>query len=486
MPLLHGLPRKLRLSLTLVALAITAATALGAGATTAHAARSMSIGIADDRVLLKGTDAQAASAVDAWSKLGIDVVRIHAVWGMIAPGLHSQKMPAGFDPRNPNDPRYNFAHLDRAINLVTSRGMKVLLNVTGYGPVWASQQPSRRDIRWKPDPAKFAAFATAIARRFGSRVDEYLIWNEPNMPLWLKPQSTCSRGHCTPYAPHLYRNIVLKSGPAIRAADPGARIIAGALAPRGQTIRSAESKYRPLAFMRAMGCVTTRYKRDRSGPCRGFTAPVVDGFAYHPNGITIAPTTPSPNPDDAQMSDLGRFIRALDKVTRAGGLKPRTGKRLGVWLDEFDYQTNPPDPYAGVSLAKQNWWLQQGAATAWANSRVRNLTQYVWEDEPYKKGQGGNQGGLRFTNGKAKPSLAGFRAPFVPTRRSSSTVRAWGQVRPGGRTTVQLQRKSGKTWKTIATTGTDAYGGFRKDVRVRGRATLRFRWPGGTSNARTV
>jgi hypothetical protein len=479
---LHRLSLNLRLSLTLAVLAI----GLGAGATSAHAARSMSIGIADDRVLIKGSDAQASSAVRAWSDLGIDVVRIHAVWGTMAPQLQAKKMPAGFDPRDPNSPMYNFSRLDRAIDLVTSHGMGVLLNVTGYGPVWGSQQPSKRDIRWKPDPAKFAAFTTAVARRYGSRVNDYIIWNEPNMPLWLKPQSTCSGGHCTPYAPHLYRNIVLKSGSAIRAADPGAKIIVGALAPRGQTIRNSMSKYRPLAFMRAMGCVTAKYRRDRKGPCRGFTAPVVDGFAHHPNGITISPTTPSPNPDDAQMSDLGRFIRALDKVTRAGGLKPRSGKRLGVWLDEFDYQTRPPDPYAGVSLSKQNSWLQQGAAMAWANSRVRNLTQYVWEDEPYKKGQGGNQGGLRFINGKAKPSLAGFRAPLVPTRRSGSTVRLWGQVRPGGRTTVDLQRKTGGKWKSIARVKTDAHGGFRRDVRARGKATFRFRWPGGASNARSV
>lgn len=479
---LQRIPLTLRLSLVLLALAI----GLGAGATSAQAARSMTIGIADDRVLLKGSDAHATRAVDHWAKLGIDVVRVHAVWGAIAPEMRSKTMPAGFDPRDPNSPRYNLGALDRAIHLVTSRGMKVMLNITGYGPVWGSSEPSKRNIRWKPDPGRFAAFATALARRYGSNVDQYIIWNEPNQPLWLMPQNTCKRGRCTPFAPHLYRRIVLKSGAAIRSADPGARILVGALAPRGQNIRASNSKIRPLAFLRAMGCVNDRYRRVRSGECRGFSAPVVDGLAYHPNGITMSPTTRSPHPDDAQMADLPRLVRALDRVTRARGLKPRTGKRLGLWFDEFDYQTNPPDPYAGVSLKRQNLWLQQGAAMAWAHSRVRNLTQYVWEDEPYRKGQGGNQGGLRFINGKAKPSYAGFRAPFVPTRRSGSTVRTWGQVRPGGRTTVQLQRKSGRKWKTIATVKTDAHGGFRRDVRVRGKATLRYRWSGGTSDARTV
>lgn len=472
----------LRLSLTVLTLAIGVA----AAASPAHASPSMAIGIADDRVLLQGTDAQATAAVDAWKTLGVDVVRVHAVWGTIAPGLFAKNQPAGFDPRDPNSPQYNFWRLDRAMNLVTSRGMRVLLDVTGYGPVWGSSEPSKNNVRWKPDPARFAAFATAVAKRYGNRVDEYMIWNEPNQPLWLMPQNVCSRGRCTPYAPHLYRQLVLKAGPAIRAADPGAKIIVGVLAPRGQSLTSASSKIRPLQFLREMGCVDSRYRKVRTGYCRGFSAPVVDGFAYHPNGINLGPTVPSRNPDDAQISDLGRLVRTLDGVTRGGGLRSRSGGKLGLWFDEYDYQTNPPDPYAGVSLNNQNAWLQQGASIAWASSRVRNFTQYVWEDEPYIKGGGGNQGGLRFFNGKAKPSLDGFRAPFVPTRRNSSTVRLWGQVRPGTSTTVTLQRKSGSRWNTIATLTTDAYGGFSRDVKVRGAATFRYLWPGGASNARSV
>jgi hypothetical protein len=471
----------LRLCLTLITLAIAFA-----AAAPAHAARSMDIGIADDRVLLKGTDAEATAAVEQWQKLGIDTVRIHAVWGTIAPDNKAKKMPAGFDPRDPNDLHYNFGPLDRAIHLVTSRGMKVLLVPTGYGPVWGSSEPGKGKGQWKPDPAKFTAFATALARRFGDRVDQYIIWNEPNQPLWLQPQAVCKGKRCTTFAPHLYRRIVLKAGPAIRSADPGAKIIVGALAPRGQNVTKTNSKIRPLQFMRDMGCVNSRYKRVRSGDCRGFSAPVVDGFAYHPNGITLGPTVKSRHPDDAQIADLGRLVHALDGVTKAGGLKPRTGKRLNFWFDEYDYQTSPPDPFAGVKLSTQNAWLQQAASMAWASSRVTNLTQYVWEDEPYRKGGAGNQGGLRFINGKAKPSLAGFRAPFVPTRRNRTTVRLWGQVRPGGRTTVTLQRKSGGRWKTIAKMGTDAWGGFRRDVRIRGKQTFRYTWPGGTSNARSV
>src|SRR3712207_7152523 len=43
----------------------------------------------------------------------------------------------------------------------------------------------------------FARFAGAVARRYGSRVDRYLMWNEPNQPGWLRPQAECRGRRCT-------------------------------------------------------------------------------------------------------------------------------------------------------------------------------------------------------------------------------------------------------------------------------------------------
>ncbi|HSD81452.1 MAG TPA: cellulase family glycosylhydrolase, partial [Solirubrobacteraceae bacterium] len=459
----HAL-RPARLALALAALALVLA---AAAAAPAHAARSMDIGIADDRVLLDGSDAAATAAVEAWSGLGVDVVRIHALWGRIAPRLRQTRMPAGFDPRDPESPQYNWSRLDRAIGLVRAHGMRVLLTVTGYGPWWGSSVPLHRDIRYKPDPGRFAAFATAVARRYGDRVDDYIVWNEPNQRTWLRPQWTCRRGRCTPASPHLYRRILLQAIPAIRAADPGARIIVGSLAPRGSTPHRADDQMRPMPFLRALGCVDARYRRYRGGSCRGFSAPVADGFAIHAHGLKASPTTPSPNPDNVQIADLPRLEHALDAVTRARGLRKRGGGRFGLWIDEYGYQTNPPDRYLGVRPAIQAAWLQLGAYKAWHDPRVRNLTQYVWRDEPLSR-LNTWQSGLRYASGRAKPALAGFRAPFWPVRRSLSTVALWGQVRPGGATTVRLERRVGRTWRQVGSARTDARGAFQRTIRARG------------------
>ena len=35
-------------------------------------------------------------------------------------------------------------------------------------------------------------FAGEVAARYGDRVDRYILWNEPNLGGWLRPQASCS------------------------------------------------------------------------------------------------------------------------------------------------------------------------------------------------------------------------------------------------------------------------------------------------------
>src|SRR5215207_2886779 len=146
------------------------------------------VGIADDRIMLNG-GAEADKAIAEWKKLGIEDVRILAYWNLIAPGSGDKKAPAGFDSDNPNEPRYQWYYVEQAVNRVRAAGMTVTLNVTGPGPLWSSSKPSKRMRQYKPKPSSYAAFVEAAAKRFGSRVDRYVLWNEPNLNKWLAPQS---------------------------------------------------------------------------------------------------------------------------------------------------------------------------------------------------------------------------------------------------------------------------------------------------------
>jgi hypothetical protein len=305
-------------------------------------------------------------------------------------------------------------------------------------------------------------------------VDRYVLWNEPNLATWLAPQASCSRRRCTPVSPHLYRGLVRAARPAVRAVDPGASVLIGALAPRGGDLRRASSTLRPLAFVRAMGCRDARFRRMRGGACRGFRAAVGDGFAIHPYGLLSPPDRPLRHPDDVNLGELDDLASVLDRLSRLRALRASRG-RFGIYVDEYGYQTRPPDRIAGVRPGVQDRWLQRAAYLAWRNPRVRLLTQYLWRDEPRSSNGsfGGWQSGLRFAGGRAKPSLAHFDTPFVV---DVDRGRLWGQVRPGGATSVVVQRRlrRGSPWRPFARAQTDARGYWSLSRRLTRGASYRF------------
>ena len=90
----------------------------------------------------------------------------------------------------------------------------------------------------------------------------------------------------------------------------------------------------------------------------------------------------------------------------------------------------------------------------------------MWEDEPDNAVGGGWQSGVRYLSGKKKPAFAVFPNPFWAERAKRGVARLWGQHRPRRRRpTVTIERKSGSSWKTVATVKTDGRGAFRRDVR---------------------
>ena len=316
-------------------------------AASAHA-RAGEIGIADDRVLMPGGPL-ADRAVAEWSAMGVDTVRIFALWSRIAPATK----PPGFDADDPDEPYYQWFYLDNAVDRVRAAGMSVTLTITGPGPLWSSSSPRRRRPAYKPRPRAYAAFAEAVARRYADRVDRYILWNEPNISAWLAPQARCSRRRCTPVSPHLYRALVRAAYPAIADHDPVAQIVIGALSPRGQRLRNANTVMRPLLFLRRLGCRTDRYRRMRTGPSRRFKAAKGDGFAIHPYSGRSAPERPHPNPDDVGLAQISGLTATLDRLQRARALRPTT-RRFGIYIDEYGYQTRPPDRIAVIRPRRQD------------------------------------------------------------------------------------------------------------------------------------
>ena len=466
----------LRATVALARLAALAAVALCVMVPAAWAAPGATTGMEDERLLFESPES-AADAINAWTGLGVDTVRMHARWGEIAPSV---RMP-GFSPTDPDDPAYEWEKLDTAVDLVRAAGMEILLTVSGPGPGWTSRDRVRREGRWRPDPAKFAEFVRAVARRYQGRIDSYLIWNEPNQPGWLSPQWTCtSRTRCTMTAPHLYRGLVRAATPVIRAVDPGAKVLIGELAPISGRRPAQSTAIGPIPFLRAMGCVDERYRVQRRGACAGFKPAEGDGLGHHPHPVQRAPDEVNPKPDEAQLGDLDRLTGVLDRLTRAKRLLSTTPK-MDLWLTEFGYQTSPPDHAIGIPLATHASYIQQAAYIAWRNPRVRNLTHYQWEDESVvTRGEGiraysGWQSGLKHIDGRPKPALAVFPDPLVVDPKRGVL---WGQVRPGTSHAVRIERTSrGATAaQAFRTLETDRFGVFTVDINPSDGAQYRFNY----------
>jgi hypothetical protein len=450
----------------------------------ALASRDLEVGMEDERLLLS-QPGQAPAAVAAMAGAGVDVVRIHARWIDVSPGQNARHRPRGFDPGNERSRRYNWATLDQAVNLVRGAGMRVMLSVTGPGPLWTSRNPRLHNPRYKPDPALFGKFARAVATRYRDRVDRYMIWNEPNIPGWLEPQQTCvARRVCSPASPHLYRGLVRAARPAIERADPGAQVLLGELAPRGRPGISTLTPVSPLPFLRGLACVDRRYKPVRSGPCRHFRPASADAFGYHPHGVELGPENPNPDRDQAQIGDLPRLFSVLDRLTRSGRIGA-PDRRFDVYLTEFGYQTAPPDRDVGISLSRQSRYLQQAAYLAWRLPRVRNLTQYQWRDEAGayvggSKSYSGWQSGLRYVNDRPKPAFRSWTTPFVIDHpRGRTRARFWGQIRPGSgvRTVTVLRLRPGeRVFRPVLVTLTDTRGYWSHILPVERRAKYRFAW----------
>ena len=446
---------------------------------TAAAAPNAAVSIMDDQLLLNEQDPAVMDRhMRRFRGLGVDRLRVSAFWDQIAPGPGRRRKP-NFDAASPTDPKYHFANLDRVVQSAVAHGLKVMISITTPAPRWATGDPARDDRQWKPKPGEFALFSRAIASRYGSQADQFAILNEPNQPGWLQPQ-TDRRG---PYAPHHYRRLVNAAFPSIRAASPRDMILVGELAASGSANRGPNSGIRPLAFLRGFGCVSRSFRKLRSGRCKRFRAPRADAIGHHPYQFFMAPTRRSRHRDDAAIGEGRRLLRLIDHLVRRGRLVSARGGKLDVHYTEFGYQTDPPDPFAGVPLKRQDRWLQEAARVAWATPRVRTFSQFRLTDGPIHPGGGFDayrefQTGLMFRDMRKKPSYDSFRSPFVVKKRGGR-LRFWGQVRPGGRHDVTLERKSGGVWKPVFATRTTQRGYWQRKARRRA-GTYRYRWGAGS------
>ena len=168
----------------------------------------------------------------------------------------------------------------------------------------------------------------------------------------------------------------------------GERVACGGTAPRGNNNPStSRPSVSPLAFLRAAKLAGLK---------------TFDAWAHHPYyaGPSDTPTTKPVTAKGAPATavTLGNLSDLIREVTRLYGNKR-------IWITEYGYQTNPPDPIFGVSWKKQAAYLTQAFGIARKNPRIDMMLWFLLKDEPNLSGW---QSGLITYSGVKKPSFAAF------------------------------------------------------------------------------
>src|SRR2546423_13798580 len=130
---------------------------------------------------------------------------------------------------------------------------------------------------------------------------------------------------------------------------------------------------------------------------------------FPPNPACPTPAVPRKR-DITNMLVIRRLGSALDRAARAG----RITRGLPIYNTEFGYQTNPPDPFVSTSPARQAEILNQMEQYSYRYSRLKSYSQYLLFDDVARSGSSalhwaGFQTGLRFSNGRDKPSLVAHK-----------------------------------------------------------------------------
>ena len=189
-----------------------------------------------------------------------------------------------------------------------------------YSIFWPPKSPEQIEA--------FSNYAKWMANHFRGRAQYYEIWNEPNIDYWNPAPSPEEYGR-------LFKAVV----PAIRAADPMAKIVFGALA-------SADRNFAKQS-LDACACADT-----------------IDVFAYHtyPNyGHNLNPEAM----DDKQHAN--QSPKALRDMIRS---YPKVRKDLVFWNDEF----NSIPSWEGSDESVQVKYIPRGLI----GDRATGVRTFVW------------------------------------------------------------------------------------------------------------
>jgi hypothetical protein len=356
--------------------------------------RTLVVGVVDD-ALAQQSRSFAQAQVDISHSAGFDAAIVSATW------KRGQRRP----PRS----------LVHALGNVAAAAKKD--NMRLFVVVWHGL--ARETPRTPSERADFAEFCAALVKTLPT-VRDVIVGNEPNLNTFWAPQFGAGGRDVAAVG---YLDLLARSYDAIKAADPGVRVLGGTLAPRGAD-RPGGSRptQSPTAFIRDLGSAYRASGRKR---------PLMDAFAFHPymQASRVPPTASHPTNTSITVADYPKLVALLEEAFK-GTAQPSA--RLPIYYTEFGVQTNVPrtklrsysDPgFAGrsdsVGFGLQAAYYRSALALAYCQPTVRGIFIFHTFDEADFAGW---QSGLYFADGTPKPSLPAFKRAVADLRNGELTT----------------------------------------------------------------
>ena len=379
-----------RVALVFVLSLAAAGVAVSASSTAPNAPKQSAaggpmVGFYDDEQVFGRTD----WAFTQLKSLRAGIVRITLDWSSIA-----KRRPA--DAADPADPAYQWSAIDNVVTEAAQNKMRIVAAIYGT-PRWAGRYKNRLPRRI----TDLRLFAFAAATRYSGTfqidlaqgepqrtlpaVRHWLAWNEPNNPVFLRPQWKRIRGAWRPQSPFDYAKICSAVWAGVHSTGlANEKVGCGVTGPRGNDApASSRASTSPLVFLTWLR---------RAGLKR------FDAYAHHPyyGSKLEKPTTVPKSKKAVTLGNIGVLLRQLKRLYGS--------KRL--WITEYGYQTRPPDRFFGVSYAAQAKYVHQAYALA---KKTRKVDMFVWFLVRDERRLSGWQSGVVTSGGRRKPAFRAFQ-----------------------------------------------------------------------------
>ena len=270
------------------------------------------------------------AAIAAIKNMGFNWVKIQVPWKTFegSPGQRS--------------------YADDIINELAGSGLNVLASIV-KAPDWARPGNTDRSVEGPPaDPQTYADYVGAFAAHNKGKVKAIEVWNEQN--LWYE------WGH-EPLDPNRYVDLLCRAYRAIKAADPGMIVLAGAPTPTG--VNDGSTAIDDVAYLQRMYAAGAKN--------------CFDGVGAHPSGYNNPPDAKFGynNPAEPSFKNHPSFF-FRDTMERYRGVMVANGdagKR--VWPTEFGWASTG-SPHPGYEYATQNTEAEQADYIVRAYQMAKN------------------------------------------------------------------------------------------------------------------